>query len=136
MIESHYTIAHPEVVFERFDGDLVVLDLRSGRYFGFNPVGAVTWLSLMEGVFARDIVSAGLDEKQLLTFLEALLREGVAVQSEGSRKSIPAEYLGLISTGEEGPSFEAYDDLSDLMMADPIHDVDAERGWPHLPKGD
>jgi hypothetical protein len=26
---------------------------------------------------------------------------------------------------------EVFDDLSELLVADPIHDVDEEAGWPH-----
>ncbi len=28
-----------------------------------------------------------------------------------------------------------YEDLADLIVADPIHDADDERGWPRLSKG-
>ena len=31
------------------------------------------------------------------------------------------------------PEVESFDDLAELMKADPIHDVDAEFGWPHRP---
>jgi hypothetical protein len=26
-----------------------------------------------------------------------------------------------------------FDDLADLLIADPVHDVDEEAGWPHRP---
>ena len=31
------------------------------------------------------------------------------------------------------PDLEIYDDLSDLILADPIHDVDNAEGWPKMP---
>ncbi len=133
MLDSQYSVAHSDIVFENFDGDLVVLDLRSGRYFGFNPLGAATWLALMAGAKARVIASAGLDESQLITFLKAILGEGIAVQSEGDESPIFAGQVELPQSNSEAPSIEAFDDLADLMLADPIHDVDAEMGWPHRP---
>ncbi|MEY4889872.1 MAG: hypothetical protein RIQ75_1002 [Pseudomonadota bacterium] len=135
MLDSYYSVANSEIVFEEFNGDLVVLDLGTGRYFGFNAVGAATWLALMDGACARDIASAGLDEAQLSVFLNTILREGIAIQAEGSRSSLPVKYAELLQSSDEAPGIEAFDDLSDLMMSDPIHGVDAEMGWPHTPKG-
>ena len=33
----------------------------------------------------------------------------------------------------DGFGVEVFDDLADLLVADPIHDVDQEAGWPHRP---
>jgi hypothetical protein len=134
MLDSCYSIAHPEIVFEQFEGDLVVLDLRSGRYFGFNAVGAATWAALMGGARASDIVAAGLDERLLTDFLNTVLREGIAIRTEGPGAPVSETFSALLRTNSEAPGIEAFDDLADLMMADPIHDVDADMGWPHRPK--
>jgi hypothetical protein len=133
MLDIQYSTAHSDIVFEKFDNDLVVLDLKSGRYFGFNSIGAATWLALVAGARARDLASAGLNEAQLTTFLKALIEEGIAIQSEGDGNPLPVGYAELLQSNSEAPSVEAFDDLADLMLADPIHDVDAEMGWPHRP---
>ena len=31
------------------------------------------------------------------------------------------------------PVIEVFDDLAELIMIDPLHEVDAERGWPVKP---
>ena len=36
MMNNCYIVAGPDIVFEKFGGDLVVLDIATGRYFGFN----------------------------------------------------------------------------------------------------
>ena len=38
-----FRVAGPDIVFEEFDGELVVLNLASGRYFGFNAPAAAVW---------------------------------------------------------------------------------------------
>ena len=38
----------PDVVFRLLDDEAVLLDLRSGTYFGLNPVGARIWQLLAE----------------------------------------------------------------------------------------
>jgi hypothetical protein len=31
------------------------------------------------------------------------------------------------------PVIESYDEISDIINMDPIHDVDQDRGWPRRP---
>ena len=40
-----------------FDGELVLLDLAKGDYFGVNRVGARVWAGLQEGKTLREIAS-------------------------------------------------------------------------------
>ena len=54
-----------EVLFRQLDDEAVLLDLKSGTYFGLNDVGARTWQLIVEhGVLSR--------------VLDALLREYAA----------------------------------------------------------
>lgn len=39
----------PSVFFRDFDGEMVLLDLGRGEYFGLNPVGATIWHAIVEG---------------------------------------------------------------------------------------
>ena len=34
----------------------------------------------------------------------------------------------------EAPSFTTFTDMQDIILLDPVHEVDA-RGWPHAPAG-
>lgn len=42
---------------------------------------------------------------------------------------VPPIDWNSFATGDE-PEIEVFDDLAQLILADPIHDVDAEAGWP------
>lgn len=44
----------PSVFSREFDGELVLLDLARGEYFGLDDIGARLWLALTEG---RDVPS-------------------------------------------------------------------------------
>ena len=120
---QHYTIAGPDIVHEDFDGDLVVLNLQTGQYFGLNKAGAALWRGLAEGQ-DPDIMAgkAGSD------FAATLVGHGLLVAREGA--GVSSTPLSL----EEAPVVEVFNDLSDLIMADPIHDVDEDAGWPKLPE--
>jgi hypothetical protein len=47
-----------DVVFRELDGEAVLLDLASGRYFGLNAVGTRVWTALAGGATAAEAVDA------------------------------------------------------------------------------
>ncbi|RVB09604.1 PqqD family protein, partial [Mesorhizobium sp. M7A.F.Ca.CA.004.05.1.1] len=49
-----YAIASKDIVFESFDGEAVVLDLTTGKYFGFSDSGSRLWDALSSGVPASE----------------------------------------------------------------------------------
>ncbi|HVL90600.1 MAG TPA: lasso peptide biosynthesis PqqD family chaperone [Actinomycetota bacterium] len=75
-----------EVLSRELDGEAVLLDLRSGRYFGLNGTGAVVWSMLKDGAereqiahqiteeFAVDLVRARADVD---AFIESLVGRGL-----------------------------------------------------------
>jgi hypothetical protein len=47
-----------DVIFRELDGEAVLLDLASGRYFGLNAVGTRTWALLAAGTSLADATAA------------------------------------------------------------------------------
>jgi len=41
---------------------------------------------------------------------------------------VPEYQVKLVFTN---PTLEIYDDLQAMIMLDPVHDVDIQKGWPH-----
>jgi hypothetical protein len=120
---ARYKLAGPDVVHEEFDGEIVVLNLQTGQYFGLNEAGAILWMSVESG---RDPVDVSIAHGA--AFAARLVTLGLIVESDEA--ALPAQAQVLATA----PSIEAYDDLSDLILADPIHDVDEKQGWPKLPE--
>ncbi|WP_417809480.1 PqqD family protein [Thioclava sp.] len=119
-----YQLAGPDIVHESFGGDLVVLNLRSGQYFGLNPSAALLWSAIVDGQSITDDLAAG-----AAAFAQHLIELGLIVPATTATAK-PAVPLSL----DSAPTIEVYDDLSDLIVADPIHDVDDEAGWPKMQK--
>lgn len=46
-----------EVLFEVVDDEYVILDLKSGHYFGLNPTGTIVWKAIDEGLTLNEIVA-------------------------------------------------------------------------------
>jgi hypothetical protein len=82
----------PHVHAREFDGELVVLDLTRGDYFGLDAIGARVWAELVRGRCARQIASQlapdyRVEPERLLAdigaLIDELVRRGlVAVVSE------------------------------------------------------
>lgn len=47
-----------DVIFRDLEGEAVLLDLASGRYFGLNPVGTRVWMLLDAGATVDGVVAA------------------------------------------------------------------------------
>ena len=75
------------------DGDLVILSLDNGVYYGLNPVGARIWQLVQQPRTIDEItkvltkeynVEAGRCEQELLTLLNELENHGLVVLTNGT----------------------------------------------------
>lgn len=126
-----YRISSDDVVFEDFDGEMVVLDLGTGRYFGLNASASALWAALSGGVETASLAAAGAPAGWIAGFAAEAVQAGLLVEAPDAPETpLPA---GFRLPTDAAPSLEAHSELSDLIAADPIHDVDLQAGWPHLP---
>lgn len=136
MKNLRYKISGPQITWEEFDNEYVVLDLESGRYFSFVGGAALVWRGILEGcspdALSAAIPSGGHASVAFQTFFAALITGGLVVADD-----LPPEEAGDLPAeiAAAGTDFnlESFDDLAALLVADPIHDVEAEAGWPHRP---
>ncbi|HEX9713096.1 MAG TPA: lasso peptide biosynthesis PqqD family chaperone [Actinomycetota bacterium] len=78
----------PEEVLSRdIDGEAVLLDLRSGRYFGLNATGARMWALLKDGLELEAAAAGIVDEfdvdveqarADVQAFVDSLVERGLA----------------------------------------------------------
>lgn len=83
-----------DVVFREIAGEIVLLDLQSGTYFGLNEVGARIWTLIQQHALLRrvfDIAQAEYAvapkdlERDLLDLVDELRRKGLVSVSSGPR---------------------------------------------------
>lgn len=81
----------PDVVFRDLEGEAVILDLASGRYFGLNAVGTRIWTLLDAGTPIEEIVQAIAEEydadaeqidRDVKALIEDLSSRGLIVRSD------------------------------------------------------
>ena len=131
-----YAVASEEIIFESFDGDAVVLDVGTGKYFAFSDLGSCAWEALSSDVPASAILGLGSNGNGVSTagleaFIEQMLEFGLLTAAPGtSGKAISPQLAARFAAANEPLSVERHDELADLIQADPIHDVDKAMGWP------
>jgi hypothetical protein len=86
-------MATKEQVSADLNGEAVILNLKSGVYYGLNPIGALVWnqiqeprrvLDLRDAVMAEYAVEAQVCEQDLLALLEGLLEAGLIEVSDAA----------------------------------------------------
>ena len=137
-ISSLYAVNGPDVISEDFDGEMVILNLANGRYFGLRGIASQIWSCIGEGHRPNTILAsiAAIQPSRVessKSFLAQLVELDLIVQRKEDTGASTASINALWTA--ETPKIEVFDDLAELLLADPIHDVDEEAGWPTLRSG-
>lgn len=148
MSSTHsYRINTPSVVHETIDNEVIIIDFNTGNYFSLDNVGALIWNSVaaeldMESVNANvcNLYGRRREEVEPATarFVAELIETGLILEAPGSQAQGPAP-LPAAADGMQPdrpyapPVLNRYNDMQQLLLLDPIHDVD-ETGWPNLPE--
>jgi hypothetical protein len=139
MSSNRYVVNAPRVIHQSDSGEVVAIDLGSGAYFSLRGPAAVIWDALGAGLTSTEVVdhirsTHETDEADVAADVDALVDDLVAreliVPGEpaSAALSAPGETLPY-----ETPVVEAFTDMADVILLDPVHDVDATAGWPHQP---
>ena len=137
-----FRINAPDVINETIDGEAIILHLGTGRYYSAQGCGAQAWSWLSTGVPTAcvvDLLAASYEcdratiENAVAAFVDQLRAENLLAPSESPAAEVPNPGAGGTKAPFEPPLLDCYTDLQDLLLLDPVHEVDAGRGWPYLP---
>jgi hypothetical protein len=131
-----YAVASADIVSEEFEGEFVVLDLSCGKYYSMDAAASALWRAIVAGASMRDLGHAlegapGVNAQSIHEYAEKLVEYGCLTRSDvpGTAQVDPATIEMLRASGSP-PTVEMFEDLADLILADPIHDVEETVGWP------
>jgi hypothetical protein len=117
------------------EGEVVALNVATGIYFSLRGLAAALWEDLAAGhaveTLGEHVECHGAEAGIVGDFAGRLTDHGLMRRS--SRDPVVSEpsSIELLRAGPQEIIFEIYDDMQDLILADPIHDVDESMGWPH-----
>jgi hypothetical protein len=135
------------VVSQEIEGEAILIHFDSGCYYSANATGSMVLDLVAKGLGAGGIAEqlaehfpgAAAEMRALVdTFLAEAQSEGLLVPGgagQGDERSTANQAGPLVGGTFVAPRLERFDDLQDLLMLDPIHDVD-EAGWPVPPPPD
>ena len=132
-----YKLNEEKMFFDIADGQAVVINFTTGMYYGTSTLGSSVLEQLVKGVSPAKIAltvknaeGCPVDfDTQLDSFIDTLLQKEILVKGDGADEGdaeigIDAFKEGFALTVDE------FAEVQDLLLADPVHDVDVEQGWP------
>lgn len=140
-----FRVNSPKVVHETIDNEVVIIDFDTGNYYSLDGVGAYVWgcienehtlAEIVEEV-ARQFIGDGIDlETVIPELIGELQQDNLVVIVQTSQMS---EEAGQVANNVaksakhpfEPPVLHRYTDMQELLLLDPIHEVD-EAGWPSV----
>ena len=114
-----YTVNTKKAISETLDNETIIINLETGCYYSMNPAGTAIWSALTNGT------PIAINTPAVEDFFNQLITDGL-VSEVSANDNTPF-------TATEEPKLEKYTDMQEMLLADPIHDVDTA-GWPNLKK--
>jgi hypothetical protein len=135
-LTQRYELNNPPIIAEVIEGEVIAIDLDRGSYYSLLGPAAQIWNALLAGRNGQEILASvapapmsGSLDADLIGFLDALLAERLIRPAAG-----PCSGMATLAPLAPWPGaslrFERFTDMQDLLVLDPIHEVDEEAGWP------
>jgi hypothetical protein len=142
-----YQVNSTKVVAETIDGEVVIVNLEKGDYYSLVKSGAQIWGKIEQNLTLSQILQQMIAEyndseenitKNVKGFIEILKTEGLVlveaidIDSYTETNSAVVENNGTGKLEFDLPTLEKYTDMEELLLLDPIHEVDEQQGWPNV----
>jgi hypothetical protein len=133
-------VARPECAVDVLSDEVVALNVATGVYFSMRGLAAALWHDLAAGHPVEALVEqarrVGGSGERVAGFAEQVQRHGLMrVSSAPPTADADLASAQLLAGEPESLVFEVYEDMRDLILSDPIHDVDEQSGWPRKAEG-
>ncbi len=132
-----YQLNSTKMFYDMADDQAIVINHMTGMYYGFNALGSYVIDQLVAGGDPEEV------KKELLACegcptdigsqVEAFLAELVSLEILVPAERVAAAVAPVPAVAlEDGFELhvDAFAEAADLILADPIHDVDEGMGWP------
>ena len=143
--DLRFRINKPSVVYEKFDDELVLINLDSGNYYSCEKVGTDIWDFIQNGASETEIIeeisqryaeSLSTIEDAVKKFLSELKEEGLIVPDETQKTESTKSFHNKNTIGSETeklifefPVLSKFTNMQDFLLVDPIHEIDYT-DWP------
>ena len=143
MSNQRFRVNTPTVTHETIDGEAVIINLDSGNYYSLVDAGSFIWNLFEQGASPSEVQNLVLQayrgntqdiDQGVQDLLAQLQQENLIVPVDGAVEPSGPNPVAPSNNGHDKPSFTTpslhkYSDMQELLLLDPIHDVD-DAGWP------
>lgn len=142
---ENYRIRATGIESDTIEGEAVVIDMESGKYYCLNATGSMVWEALRRGVTADGAVAALAlrcegDRADMRKSVDSFLKQ---LENEALIERVDDDAMEAedgMGDGEAGhprqpftaPVLDVFTDMQAFMLVDPVHEVD-EQGIPQAP---
>ncbi|WP_234734746.1 PqqD family protein [Tellurirhabdus bombi] len=137
----NYTINPNGIASEHFPDETIIINLPKGNYYSLRGTGQVIWNQLEQGAGTTQILEVLLNQysttdevarPSLTAFLSTLSQEELVKETAFSPATATSDLSPVSFKGTfVAPALEVYTDMQELLMLDPIHEADPDKGWPY-----
>ena len=142
-----FRINSPHIIHETIDLETVIVNLDTGNYYSLDQIGVEIWNLIEKHISLDEIIedisrryegNRTLIEQAVIQLANELNQENLIINdsSEPSETNSGFDYKEITGAQTKKMSFEApilhkYNDMQELLLIDPIHEVE-ETGWPNV----
>lgn len=136
-----YTTASNAIVHEFLDDEVIIANLDTGCYFSVRGSGIPIWQLLIGGMDSNILLSRLAHQygelpnqcgSEIEAFISSVTADGLLAVTNDVTRVADSEAVIHFLSAYMSPIIEKYDEMTDLLMLDPVHEVDAQ-GWPKRP---
>lgn len=139
----HIAISEEDLAHESLDGEVVIVNLKNGRYYSLIDSASEIWSGIQAGQSSSQIGNdlrarfrdpEGLISGHLERFLQELVEEELIRLTPQEDSSEPAPSPPADAPEFLIPSLSKHVDMEGMLLLDPVHEV-ADQGWPEKKAG-
>lgn len=134
-----FKLNEEKMFYDMAEGQAIIINFTTGMYYGTSSLGSAVLDALLGGASVDAVMVAvkalpGCPDDidaSMTAFVNALQEKDVLIPSETNPDATVAIDASALTDGFL-LSVDEFTEVQDLIMADPVHDVDVEQGWPIL----
>jgi hypothetical protein len=138
-----YKLNEEKMFYDIADGQAIVINFVTGMYYGTSALGSMVLDALMQGKAPKQIVDTIKNnegcvvdiDQRVERFITALTEKEIFILDD---QPYSQESMGdmVVVDGDYSLELNEFAEVQDLLLADPVHDVEADMGWPKLKEED
>jgi hypothetical protein len=138
-----YKLNEEKMFYDMADGQAIVINFVTGMYYGTSDLGSKVLDALIQGKAPQQIVDTIKNnegcvvdiDQHVERFIAALTEKEILISDD---QPYSQELLNnvVVVDGDYSLELNEFAEVQDLLLADPVHDVEANIGWPRLKEDD